>query len=368
MKIIFIIDHLRADGTQKCLLQITSGLVPRGHEITIVCLNDSWDAGLVRRLKEIPVEVRIIGKSAFLTGIGFFRLWSWLRRGKYDVAVTMLFVSDAFGRFFAKASGVSRVISSLRARNVNYTRLQRWLVRSTMRYVDCVVINSSNIREFAIQNEGAAPEKIRMIPNGIDVEQFDTPLDRCGLRRQFGLGQASVLLVTTGRLTPQKGIDILLRALALLEDNNLQLVIMGVGEAEASLRALVKKLRLEQRVVFAGYRHDIPEILGAFDLYIHPARFEGMPNALLEAMAAALPIVATNVDGNRQLIDDGSHGWLVPPKDPDVLATAIRLALNDRDEARRRGFAARQRVADKFSSKSLIIAWEEAIVYKEAAT
>ena len=98
------------------------------------------------------------------------------------------------------------------------------------------------------------------------------------------------------------------------------LVVFGAGEEEASLRTLALKLGLESRVRFAGYRRDLPSLLGALDLYVDPARFEGMPNALLEAMAAACPIVATAVDGNRELIEDGKHGWLGTAGGPSVLS------------------------------------------------
>jgi len=315
----------------------------------------------VQHLREIPVEVRIVGKVALLTGIGLLHLWFWIRRRKFDVAVTMLFVADILGRLLARAAGISRVITSLRARNVNYTSLQRFLVRLTMRYVDCVVINSAGVRDFAVQCEGARIEKIHEIPNSIDVESFARPVDQQRVRRELNLANNGTLLATAGRLTYQKGIDVLLHALALVADKNLHLIIMGVGKAESSLRVLTKKLKLERQVVFLGYRHDLPKLLGSFDLYIHPARFEGMPNALLEAMAAARPIIATNVDGNRDLIQDGVHGWLVPPDNPKAMAMAIGASLSDVNEARRRGTAAQQRVAEHFSVDRMISGWENVL-------
>jgi len=365
MKIAFVIDHLRADGTQKMLWQLTKRLVPRGHEITIICLNDSWDDVLVKRLREIPVEVEIIGKRALLTGIGFPRLWCLLRNRKFQAVVTMLFVADVLGRLLARASGVARVITSLRARNVNYNLLQRSLVRLTMRCVDCVVINSVNIRDFTMQYEGAPSDKIHTISNGVDVDLFAMPVDQCRVRSELGLAKSGTLLVTAGRLTQQKGIDVLLEALALVAVENLHLVIMGVGEAESSLRALTKRLNLDARVFFVGYRHDLPKLLGAFDLYVHPARFEGMPNALLEAMAAARPIVATNVDGNRDLIENGIHGWLVAPEDPAEMAKAITDAITNPDEAQRRGIAAYRRVIEHFSVDAMVTAWENVLLGRQ---
>ena len=113
---------------------------------------------------------------------------------------------------------------------------------------------------------------------------------------------------------------------------------------------------------FAGYRRDVSSLLSALDLYVHPSRFEGMPFAVLEAMAASCPIVASAVDGTRELIDDGVHGWLVPPDDPVALAYAIDAALGDIAEARRRGELARQRVAAQFNVDAMVDAWEQILI------
>jgi glycosyltransferase involved in cell wall biosynthesis len=277
------------------------------------------------------------------------------------VVVTMLFAADVIGRALGKWAGVPRIISSLRARNVHYSSSRRWLVRVTMDAADAVVINSPHSREFAVVVEGVKPDRIFWIPNGVRVAQYTEPVRQEMLRKDLGLPNHGYLLGTVGRLTKQKGIDILLRTVALINNVDFSLVIFGIGEEDAALRALAVKLGLESRVHFVGYRRDLPVLLGALDLYVHPARFEGMPNAVLEAMAAACSIVATAVDGSRELIEDGKHGWLVPPDDPKALATAIRSALGDLNEARRRGVVARQRVAEHFSVEKMISRWEQVL-------
>src|SRR5207253_3979008 len=133
------------------------------------CLNDSWDDVLVSRLREVGAEVRIVGKPALVSGIGLLLLWRWICRGRFDVAATLLFASDTIGRALARAAGVPRIVSSLRARNVHYTSWQRWLVRHTMCWADVVVINSMYVRDFAVAEEGAHPDRIHVIPNGVYV-------------------------------------------------------------------------------------------------------------------------------------------------------------------------------------------------------
>jgi glycosyltransferase involved in cell wall biosynthesis len=362
MKVVYFIDNLRGDGTQRVLSQLARKLAERGYKQTVVCLNDSCDEWIVANLRKAPVEVRIVGKAALASGYGLLSTLLWLRREKFDIAVTLLFVADVVGRMLARLAGVDRIISSLRARNVHYSPLQRRLVRATMGSADAVVINSSYLREFAIVEEGARPERIHVIPNGVYIENYSTPIDQGLLRANMGLPRSTLLIGSVGRLTRQKGFDVLLRAFSLLSREDVNLLIFGIGEEEARLRALASKSGLQERIHFAGYRRDLPSLLGALDLYVHPARFEGMPNALLEAMAAARPIIASNTDGNRELIEDGIHGWLVPPDDPGALAKATEDALTNLDEAQRRGAAARQRVATHFGVEAMVGAWEKLLM------
>jgi glycosyltransferase involved in cell wall biosynthesis len=358
MKIVYFIDHLRPDGTQRVLQQLVGGLGERDHTQAVVCLNDSWDERIVRRLQASRAEVRVVGKAAMASGYGIAATWHWLRHSECDVAVTLLFFSDVFGRAIARAAQVPRIVSSIRARNTNYAGWQRALVRWTVPWADTVVLNSVATCDFAIGEEGVLRERIVVIPNGVCADDYLNPVSRATFRAELGLPLEQTLIGSVGRLTHQKGFDLLLQALAQLSRQDIDLVLIGVGEDEAKLRAQTVALGLERRIHFVGYRHDVPRLLGAFDVYVHPARFEGMPNALLEAMAAGCPIVASAVDGNRELIEDGVHGWLVQPEDVDSLAGALIDALCDPATAQRRGAAARQRAIKQFSVDTMVDMWE----------
>jgi glycosyltransferase involved in cell wall biosynthesis len=230
-----------------------------------------------------------------------------------------------------------------------------------MSLADVVILNSETVRGFAISGEGVDPHKIVVIPNGISVENYLAPVAREELRAQWNLPQEAVVLGSIGRLVPQKGFDVLLRALANLPNANVQLVLVGEGEQETALRALAAELRIAERVHFVGYRYDVPQLLGAFDVYVHPARFEGMSNAVLEAMAAGCPIVASAVDGNLELIQDGITGWLVPPDNVPALAHAMKEAITQPQEARERGRAAQQRALHCFSVDAMVQQWEKVL-------
>ena len=361
MKLLFIIDNLRADGTQHVLGQLVAGLTAHGHRVAVLCLNDAWDETVLGALRQTGAEVRIVGKLALVGGYGLLGALSWMRREQFTVAVTMLFASDVLGRALARAAKVPRIVTSLRARNIHYQPWQLLLVRATMPWAAAVIVNSPATRSFAVGAEGACPDRLVYIPNGVAVEAYTQPYGRAELHALFGVPEAHALIGNVGRLTAQKGQDGLLHALAKLDQQQVDLLLIGEGEDAPMLRERAKQLGLAQRVHFAGYRRDVPQILGALDLYAHPARFEGMPNALLEAMAAGCPIVATDVDGNRELIEDGEHGWLVPVDAVTTLAATLAAALANPNEARRRGVAAQQRARANFSVTAMVAAWERVV-------
>lgn len=367
MNILFCIDHLRPDGTQRALLQLVEGLARRGHRLSVLCLNDSYEPALLTRLRALGATVRVIGRAGVLGGWGLAAALAWLRRSRFDVAVTLLFAADVLGRTLARLAGVPRIISSLRARNVNYRPWQLWLVRATMPWADRVVINSRALRDFAVLAEGAVPGRIVYIPNGVQSNHRLSPEQRAQARAELGVGEDVPLIGAVGRLTHQKGFDLLIDALDRLDGPDAHLLLIGRGEAEAQLRNQAGRLGLAERVHFAGQRRDVPRLLGALDLYAHPARFEGMPNALLEAVAAGRPVVASAVDGNLELVPDNRYGWLVPAGNAPALAVALDEALANPHEAHRRAVAAQARVLAEFSVDAMVDAWEEVLLPAEQA-
>ena len=163
-----------------------------------------------------------------------------------------------------------------------------------------------------------------------------------------------------GRLVSQKGYDVLLNAFGTLAAKNadLSLLLVGAGPT-AALAAKAEALGLNGKVVFAGEHDNVPALLPGLTLYVQPSRFEGMPNALMEAMAATLPVVASSVDGIAELISDGVDGWLVPPADATALATALKRTLDDAPGSEKMGLRARRTVIERFSPEQMIAAYEE---------
>ncbi len=360
MKITYFIDHLRPDGAQFVLCQVVEGMAERGHEQHVICLNDTIDPFIFNRINASADNMIVVGKKAVLSGAGWVSAWKELNRFKPDVVVTMLFVSDILGRITGKLAGTPRIVSSIQTHDIFYTPLQRWAERRTAFLTDVALTNSDHYLEFVVEQEGIPISKIKTIYNSIDPDNYLTAISRSHFCHELGIKEETKLIGFAGRLAYQKGLDVLLEAIASLTDLDYVLWIAGVGEEENHLRKLAADLGIDERVIFAGYRREIPHVIGALDLYVQPSRYEGMPISVLEAMAAGCPIVATAVDGNCELIEHGVSGWLCPSEDPQKLADVMRQALSNPREAKSRGTAARQRVYDRFNSKVILDAWEEA--------
>jgi glycosyltransferase involved in cell wall biosynthesis len=230
-----------------------------------------------------------------------------------------------------------------------------------MPLADVVVLNSYQLRDFALQFESASPDRLVIIPNGVVIDNYCQPYTREYLFGEFGVSQADFVIGSAGRMTYQKGFDLLLDAVARIPDRRVQLLLVGEGEDEPTLRQRAAKNGLNGSVHFTGYRRDLPRLLGALDLYVQPSRFEGMPNALLEAMAAGCPVIASAVDGIIEMVLDGYCGWLTPPEDSRALADTISMALSNPAEAHRQGGAARRRVGISFTLDQMVGRWEKVL-------
>lgn len=201
-----------------------------------------------------------------------------------------------------------------------------------IRLVDRYVCMTDALKEEALAH-GLDAQRILCIPNGVDLGRFSLPR-----REEKGL------VLFLGRLNRQKRVDVLLRAIARVPAARLE--VAGEGEEEASLRALSRELGVEGRVAFLGGRTDVPELLARAEVFVLPSDSEGLPNALLEALAAGTPSVATDIPGNRDVARDGEEALLVPPGDSERLAHALTRVLSDRALASRLGEAGRKRARE----------------------
>jgi glycosyltransferase involved in cell wall biosynthesis len=232
-----------------------------------------------------------------------------------------------------------------------YHRLTAPLTRLVWREAEHVVANSNGLRQLAAQ---AMPEvDIAVVPNGVDLDTFVPGA---------GSVRTPLALLFVGRLHMQKGLDTLLRALALIPArlrDGCRLILVGDGPERLPLQNQAQQLGLAHLLDFRGWvdRTEIAQIYATADVFVFPSRDEGMPNAVLEAMAAGLPVVATRISGSEELVAEGENGMLVPVDDAEALATALARVIDDAELRQRMGRASRQRIELQYTWRTTATAY-----------
>lgn len=379
-RILLLNTLLEAGGAQKAMLQLARGLRDRGHEITVATMYDK--AGCREAFEQrfgvpiVDLEMKPApsdradrpGKLGKLwhAGRGVRRLRRLLRRQRIEVLQTFSHYSNVLGPMVARGTGVRVCVTSqrmrLEGRSPWLLRADRWISRS--RLAQRMVAVSESVRTYCIEDEGIAPDHVVTIANGLDIENWPSngqAADRTSLRQTLGIEPDAPMVTTVARLHPQKGYEHLLEAVpGVLEAHpSAHFVWVGDGELEDALSQRIHSAKLEGRVHLTGARSDVPDLLAASDLFVLPSLWEGMPNAVLEAMAAGLPVVATAVDGTPEIVAEGETGWLVPPADGASLREAIRQALGDPARREAMGRAGRQRVERHFSLTRYVDQFEQ---------
>ena len=259
-----------------------------------------------------------------------------IRREKFDVIQTFTHYSNVIGPIIAWLTGVKVRISSQRNVLVNHPMWFLWLDRviANSFLVQKMVAVSEDTRRFAIRRQGIKSSKLVTIYNSIDTDYFQ-PLtsseEKQALRVNLSVADTERIVLTVAKLHPQKGHCYLIQAIPsiLKRFPNVRFLFAGEGELFEDLKNLVKQTGIVSAVSFLGVRQDIPQLLSLSDVFVLPSLWEGMPNAVLEAMAVGTPVVATNVGGGPEVIIGDETGILVPSEDSDALAQAIIRLLED---------------------------------------
>lgn len=228
----------------------------------------------------------------------------------------------------------------------------RLLYRAGARRVDGLIAVSDDVAAAVRSSFRPPAGKLVTIANGVDLERYGRPVDRNVIRDRVGIPGGARVLIVVAKLMPQKGHIVLLQALAPLLDRHpdLHVLLVGDGPLRASLFASIARLSAPERVRLVGNRLDVNDLLAASDLFVLPSLWEGLPMALLEAMASGLPVVATNVSGSSEVVVDNQTGILVPPGDVDRLRAAIANILEAPERAHRMAEAGLDRVKRLYSA------------------
>ncbi len=358
IKILFLIDVLEElGGAEKNLLQVVSSLDRSKFEPMIYCLKAgfAYDEFRKKGVEAIDLNLnRIYGFNGLIKAVKFIR---FLRKNKVKIVVTYFESSDFWGALSARLAAVPIVLSNRRDLGFNLKKSHILAYRFINRYFDRIIAVCNAVKDEIVKREKVNPDKIVTIYNGVDTYvPEETNLQE--LKRSLGLDENKQTVTMVANFDPIKGHKDLLTAAAKVLDryNSAQFLLVGTGRNgyEQQIKSFAAQLGINKNVVFAGFRPNIAQILMLSDISVLSSSSEGFSNAVIESMAAGKPVIAANVGGNKEAIDDGKTGFLFPPKDTTAFADLILLCLRDRELAQKVGQTAKLEVERLFTAKVMI--------------
>ncbi len=360
------IHGLGLGGAQKVVASIVRGRRDDSSRYFVYSCND----GVHRQeIEDAGATVRIIPRHVpKLDPLWALRLARAMRRDGIDLVHCHLFGDSLHGYLAAYLAGGIPVVLTLHIGPEGLRRLQpagyRWLLPRAARIVSC-----SHAVGRAFVEAGLAPgADVESIPNGLEIPQREPPDGRRieALRSEFGATAETVLFAVIGRLEPQKAHRDLIAAFARLcrsDRRDLRLLVLGTGPLADELEDLARSLGVGAKIVFAGFRSDVQELLPTFDVVVFSSLFEGLPVALLEAMAAGRCLVTTDVPGIVEAARNGREALVVPRGAPDRLAAAMARVAADPELRTRLGTGALRRFRDSYTAESMVRSYER--LYRE---
>ncbi|MEX0727780.1 MAG: glycosyltransferase [Planctomycetaceae bacterium] len=344
--IAFCITELDPGGAERALVQIVTRLNRNEWAPTVICLADRGE--MAAPLEEVGIPVVSLGVRRNSDVWVLPRLIRALRACRPQLLQTFLFHANILGRIAGRVAGVPHIVSGIRVAE----KRSRWplrIDRLTQRWVEMNVCVSRSVADFTHEQTGVPLSKLTVIPNGVEVERFQRAL--AADLTPFGLPPGIKPLICIGRLDEQKGHRFLFDAIARLipTDPDIHLLVAGQGSLETALKRQVVDLGLTSHVHFTGWSDRIPELLKASSMLVLPSLWEGMPNVVLEAMAAGVPVIASDVEGVRELIAADRTGIVVPLRDSNRLAWEIQRLRTEPQHAASLGAASQAFVSEHFT-------------------
>lgn len=351
MKILQIIDDLRIGGAQKLQLGFAPAAHERGHDVTVATLREIPGSPIPAQLESLGTPVVLIEGTRLIDLRRLPRLIRLLRRERFDVVHTHLLESNILGAIAGRLAATP-VVGSLHNTEPFTGRhagiKQRIEYLALRRCTSCVVAVGHIVAESHAEHLQGA--RLEVVPNAVPLIPPLPADERNALRSELAGRPDRLIVLTLGRLHRQKGYDVLLRAFAELRPSHpsAALLIAGSGSEREGLERLIASLDLGDRARLLGPRADPERLLAAADIFVSSSRWEGLPLAVLEAMAAGLPIVATGVGDVPRVLTE-STGRLVPPEEPGALAGEIARLLDDAGLRRELGDRARDRIEREYA-------------------
>ncbi len=371
INILFVQNTMGIGGSERAMADLIRGLDRDRFRPVLCCLYGLGPFG--EELQAEGYEVYYDLVSAKYDARSILKVAAIMRQEKTCILYVPNALLNVFvGRLAAVLARVPRcvlIFQSYDTLKVQFmsctTQAKLWLTETlTLRHFDRYVAVAGAHKAHLVATKRIPPEKTVVIHNSVDLRRFDSPVDVPAVRRSYGIPDGARVVAKVAALLPKKTHDVFLRAAALLLEDipDAHFVIAGDGPERDKLEAMARNLRIADQVSFLGNVRDIPALLKSIDLSVLSSVHEAFPLALLESMAAARPVVATDVGSVSEMVVDGSTGFLVPPGVPDQFAQAMVRVLSDPELAREFGEEGRKRVEQEFTTERMISQTESLLV------
>lgn len=352
MKILHINTERTWRGGEQQTLYLASGLHEQGVPTAMICQPGS---PMEERTRAAGVPVFPVKMRGEWDLRALMAIRGIMRRERFDIVHMHTSHAHTLGVAAARLGGGPMTVVS---RRVDFSIYRHALSLSGIKYkfgVDRYIAISRAIRDVLI-NDGISADKISVVHSGIDLTRFDGIEGRAKLRAEFGLADDVPVVGTVAHFAWHKGLEYLVDAAVHLREAvpGVKIFLVGEGDLEHEIRDRVAERNVEDTIVFAGFRKDIPEVLDFLDVFVMPSVMEGLCTSILDALASRKPVVGSEVGGIPEIIEDGVTGLLAQPRDAQSLATALTRMLEDRQRAQTLANQGRQKVEDHFSVQSMV--------------
>lgn len=357
-RILFFITSLFRDGAETQLVRLAIAMTKRGWSVSIVTIMDHNDFAASLADAGIGVESLKVPRGRYDPS-SLPRLVRIIRSHQPDIVCTFMYHANVLGRVASKIARVPSVVSSIR-NSVFGGAIADRLMAATDRLADFTTTNSRLAAEALLERRVVARERLLVIPNAVDLKS-DSEQSMTRSSALWDGIDSRWLWLSVGRLEEQKGHDVTIRAMAELKGRGVDshLIIAGSGGLESELVRLRDELGLQEDVTFLGYRTDISRLMTVSDGFILASRWEGLPNVVMEACAVGLPVLAADVGGVTEIIEDGVSGVVVRPDDSQTLSLAMgRLMSLERSRLDQMTALARKSVEQKFEANAVMAQWD----------
>lgn len=364
-RVVLLIPTLDRSGAEKQCTLLASRLPRDEFDVHVIALTRGGPYAADLAAAGIPLTV--IGKQFKFDPSTFWRLRRELKRLQPDILHTWLFAANSYGRMCAGIVPKARIVVSERCVDSWKAGWQLWLDRRLISRTDRLVGNSQAVVDF-YRELGVPSEKLTCIPNGIDIiPTVDSAADRTRLRHEMGVPPDAFVAGYIGRLARQKRVEDLIWAVETLRQirTQLHLVVIGSGPEQEKLAEFTRNVNCSEHVHFLGHREDAVRFLSGIDVFCLASSFEGMSNSIMEAMAAGVPVIASDIPANRELLVHQETGFLCKLGDTVGFMQYLRRVIDEPGLGERLGAAGRERIQTQFSIQKMVDGYAD--LYRQLA-